>query len=286
MILYNTFDGQDQESDTHWVPAVHINNTDGLAIKDYIANTSNPVAKITGGEKITVDAPWMAAFSSRGPNRLSGDIVKPDITAPGVQILAGYSPFPDPGEVPGELYVAIAGTSMSSPHIAGIFALIKQAHPDWSAAMAKSAIMTTAYQDVMKEDGVTPADPFDFGAGHVNPGSPVHKGSAFQPGLVYDTGFLEYVGFTCGADLGVFTPGSCVYIESLGIPTDPSDLNLPSIGIEGLLGSQTVQRTVTSVAQEKGWREYTVSVDAPQAMTFRLARRPSASRVASRPPTK
>jgi subtilisin family serine protease len=263
LILYNANDGESQVTDNHWVPAVHINNTDGLVIKDYIANSANPVAQINGGVKVTVDAPWMAAFSSRGPNRLSGDIIKPDITAPGVQILAGWSPFPDPGEVPGQYFAAIAGTSMSSPHIAGVLALIDQAHPDWSPAMAKSAIMTTAYQDVMKEDGVTQADPFDMGAGHVNPGSPVHKGAAFQPGLVYDAGLFEYAAFTCGADLGVFTPGSCDFLDSIGVPSDPSDLNVPSIGIEGVAGSQTVQRTVTSVAQENGWREYTVSVDAP-----------------------
>jgi len=262
MILYNTNDNQDLSPDTHWVPSVHINNTDGLAIKDYIAAASSPVARINGGTKVLVDAPWMASFSSRGPN-VYGDIIKPDITGPGVQILAGYSPFPDPGFVSGELFGVLAGTSMSSPHVAGVFALIKQAHPDWSAAMAKSAIMTTAYQDVMKEDGVTPADPFDMGAGHLNPGSAVHKGSAFQPGLVYDAGLFEYAAFTCGADLGVFTPGSCAFLESIGVPSDPSDLNLPSIGIENLAGSQTVQRTVTSVAQESGWREYTVSVEAP-----------------------
>jgi subtilisin family serine protease len=263
MILYNANDGQSQVTDTHWVPAVHINNTDGLVIKSYIdAAGSAAVAQINAGEKITVDAPSMAAFSSRGPNRLSSDIIKPDITAPGVQILAGHSPFPDPGSVPGELFQAIAGTSMSSPHIAGVFALLKQAHPDWSAAMAKSAIMTTAYQDVTKEDGVTPADPFDFGAGHVNPGSPVHKGSAFQPGLVYDAGLFEYAAFTCGAELGVFTAGSCAFLEAIGVPSDAADLNLPSIGIDGIPGSQTIQRTVTSVAP--GNREYTVSVDAPE----------------------
>lgn len=271
MILYNSNDGESLNTDTHWVPSVHINNTDGLVIKDYIANTANPVAQIIGGEKTFVDAPWMASFSSRGPNRLSADIVKPDITAPGVQILAGWSPFPDPGEVPGELFAAIAGTSMSSPHIAGVLALIDQAHPDWTPAMAKSAIMTTAYQDVMKEDGVTPADPFDYGAGHVDPGEKVHKGSAFQPGLVYDAGLLEYAAFTCGAELGVFTAGSCVFLESIGVPTDPSDLNLPSIGIADVAGSQTVQRTVTSVAQESGWRTYDVSVDAPEGFTVTVS---------------
>jgi subtilisin family serine protease len=284
MILYNADDGQSQVTDTHWVPSVHINNTDGLVIKDYIADAADPVAQINGGEKVFVDAPSMAGFSSRGPNRLSADIVKPDITAPGVQIMAGWSPFPDPGEVPGELFAAIAGTSMSSPHIAGVLALIDQAHPDWTPAMAKSAIMTTAYQDVTKEDGVTPADPFDFGAGHVDPGEKVHKGSAFQPGLVYNAGLFEYAGFTCGADLGIFSSGSCAFLDSIDVPLDPSDLNVPSIGIADIIGSQTVQRTVTSVAKERGWRTYTVSVDAPEGFdvsvtpsTFRLKQGQSAT---------
>ena len=78
---------------------------------------------------------------------------------------------------------------MSSPHIAGVYALIKQVHPDWTPAMAKSAIMTTAYQDVKKEDGVTPADPFDFGSGHCDVGGMANKGTPFQPGLVYDAGY-------------------------------------------------------------------------------------------------
>ncbi|MCA9921264.1 MAG: S8 family serine peptidase [Anaerolineales bacterium] len=263
MILYNANDGQTVNSDSHWVPSVHINNTDGLVIKDYIANSANPVAQINAGTPTMVDAPFMAGFSSRGPNPVAEDLIKPDVTAPGVQILAGDSPV-NYGTAPqGELFQAIAGTSMSSPHVAGIFALIKQAHPDWSPAMAKSALMTTAYQDVMKEDGVTPADPFDMGAGHVNPGNPATNGSAFRPGLVYDAGLFEYAAFTCGMDLGVFTPGSCTFLEGIGVPTDPSDLNVPSIAVGSLAGSQTVQRTVTSVAPGRGSIHYTASVDAP-----------------------
>ncbi|HSQ68504.1 MAG TPA: S8 family serine peptidase, partial [Steroidobacteraceae bacterium] len=264
LVLYNTSDAQDLNTDTHWVPGVHVNNTDGLATKSYIASAgAGATAMIVSGDKVMVDAPVMASFSSRGPNRLSADLIKPDVTGPGVQILAGWSPFPDPGEVPGELFAAIAGTSMSSPHVAGAFALLKQAHPDWSPAIAKSALMTTAYQDVMKEDGVTPADPFDFGAGHMRPGGKPHKGSMFQPGLAYDAGLFEYAAFTCGADLGVFTPGSCAFLESIGVPSDPSDLNLPSIGVAELAGAETVVRTVTSVADDMGWRDYAVSVDAP-----------------------
>lgn len=264
LILYNENDSQSQNADNHWVPTVHINNTDGLAIKAYIAATADPVAQIAGGEFTEIDAPWMAAFSSRGPNPVAGDIIKPDITAPGVNILAGASPYPDPGFLPGELFQCIGGTSMSSPHVAGAFALIKQAHPDWSPAMAKSAIMTTAYQDVMKEDGVTPADPFDMGSGHLNVGGKAIKGSAFEPGLVYDAGLYEYAAFTCGMDWGIFTPGSCVFLESIGVPMEPYNLNYPSIGIAELPGSLTVQRTVTSVTRDRGWREYSVSVDAPE----------------------
>ncbi len=266
MILYNTNDIDNLFTDNHWVPSVHIDNTPGLAIKSYIASASVPTAAITNTTTVTTweSAPSMTIFSSRGPNTPALDIIKPDVTAPGLQILAGNSPFPDPGSTPpGELFQAIAGTSMSSPHVAGLFALIKQAHPDWSAAMAKSALMTTAYQGVVDNDRVSQADPFDMGAGHVDPGSKVHKGSAFQPGLVYDAGLFEYAGFTCGAELGIFSPGSCTFLEGIGVPTDPSDLNLPSIGVADLTSTQTVTRTVTSVAQENGWRTYTPEIHAP-----------------------
>jgi len=273
MVMYNNSDDDNLFTDTHWVPSVHIDNTPGLAIKGYIASEgASATASITTGDVTTWDsAPSITIFSSRGPNGVAPDIIKPDITGPGHQILAGNSPFPDPGSVPGELFQSIAGTSMSSPHIAGVFALIKQAHPDWSAAMAKSAIMTTAHQDVVDNDRSTPADPFEMGAGHVDPGNKVHKGSAFQPGLVYDAGLFEYAAFTCGADLGVFTPGSCVFLDNIGIPSDASDLNLPSIAVAELAGSQTVTRTVTSVTNENGWRTFDVSVEAPDGYTVSVS---------------
>jgi hypothetical protein len=155
---------------------------------------------------------------------------------------------------------------MSSPHVAGAFALLKQAHPDWTPAMAKSALMTTAYQDVTKEDGSTPADPFDMGAGHMNPGGKTIKGSMFQPGLAYDAGFLDYLGFLCDAGPEVFAnpAATCSSLESIGVPTDAVDLNLPSIGVGQLAGSQTVTRTVTSVASEPGFRVYQPRIDAPE----------------------
>lgn len=281
MILYNQNDGQSQVTDNHWVPSVHINNTDGLQVKSYISGTTEPTAMINGGVATEIPGSSMAGFSSRGPDPVATDIIKPDVTAPGVNVLAGNSPFPDPGSVPGELFQAISGTSMSSPHVAGLFALLKQAHPDWSPAMAKSALMTSARQDVTKEDGSTAADPFDMGAGHVDPGSPNHKGSMFQPGLVYDAGFNDYLGFLCDAAPEVFSNpvGTCGLLDSLGIPTDASDLNLASIGVDGIPGSQTVTRTVTSVAAESGWRTYNVSVDAPEGYDVTVS--PSSLRLKS-----
>ena len=262
-ILYENSDDNSLFSDTHWTPAVHIDNTPGLAVKAYIASAASPTGEIIA-EQVGEwpSAPSMTYFSSRGPNPISADLIKPDITAPGIQILAGNSPTPI-GGYPGELFQAIAGTSMSSPHIAGLFALIDQANPDWSPAMAKSALMTTAHQDVVDNDRVSQADPFDMGSGHANPGAAVQKGSAFQPGLAYDAGLFEYAAYTCGEDFGVFTAGSCDFLESIGVPSEAYNLNVPSIGIADVPGSQTVVRTVTSVAQENGWRDYSVSVDAP-----------------------
>ncbi len=277
MIMYNNDDVDNLFTDNHWVPSVHMDNSPGLAIKAYIASDPNPRAEIVTREGCGKNgdncknligrwknAPTMAIFSSRGPNPVAPDIIKPDVTAPGVQILAGNSPFPDPGSTPpGELFQAIAGTSMSSPHVAGIFALLKQAHPEWTPAMAKSALMTTAYQRVRDNDRVSQADPFAMGAGHVNPGGKWSaRGSINHPGLVYDAGLFEYAAFTCGMDLGVFTPGSCDFLESIGVPLEPYNLNLPSIGVAEVPGSQTVYRTVTNVADRR--LKMTARVNAPE----------------------
>jgi len=264
MIMYNNDDVGDLYSDNHFVPSVHVDNTPGLVIKAYIAGDPGAATAMITGEEMGVwgPAPSMTSFSSRGPNTISPDIIKPDITAPGHMILAGNTPTPIEG-VAGEMFMAISGTSMSSPHIAGVGALLTQAHPDWSPAVIRSAIMTTAHQGVVDNDRVSLADPFDLGAGHVNPGGEWIKGSISQPGLAYDAGLFEYAAYTCGADFGVFSSGSCDFLESIGVPSDASDLNLPSIGIADLAGSQTVQRTVTSVANENGWRTYNASVDVP-----------------------
>ncbi|HYN29965.1 MAG TPA: S8 family serine peptidase, partial [Dermatophilaceae bacterium] len=162
MILYNPT-MSDTETDNHFLPAVHLEgpNEDML---DFLATHTGVTATWEAGEPAKVRGDVMAGFSSRGP---LGDFLKPDITAPGVQVLAGHTPTPLTynGGPAGELFQAIAGTSMSSPHLAGASALVKAAHPTWTPGQVKSALMTSSTQDVLKEDGTTPADPFDRGAG-------------------------------------------------------------------------------------------------------------------------
>ncbi len=251
MILYNPNDAQALVTDSHFLPASHVNFTTGTAIKAYAAAAGTRArASISAGVARPAQGSVMADFSSRGANPIAADIIKPDVTAPGVNILAGNTPFPTSG-APGQLFQSISGTSMSSPHVAGLFALMREAHPEWTAAMAKSALMTTARQDVTKEDGATPADAFDMGAGHVDPsGKATASNSIFNPGLVYDAGLFDYFAFLCGADDSVFIdPAStCGQLVAAGGSTAGSDLNLASIGASAVAGSVTVQRTVTSVA--------------------------------------
>jgi subtilisin family serine protease len=260
VIVYNDVANQTLPSDNHYLPAVHVSNADGLAIKAYIASLpgtgrpqNRPRAEIIGGVAVERDVhSYMAYFSSRGPvgSPASADIIKPDVTAPGVQILAANSPA-EGFDAPGELFMAIQGTSMSSPHAAGLFALLKQAHPEWSPAAAKSAMMTTARQNVFKEDQTTLADPFDMGAGHVDPSGPTDApNSMFNPGIVYDAGFFEYLGFLCDAAPEVFLnpEATCAFVESLGVPTTTENLNYPSIGVSEVAGTKTITRTVTNVS--------------------------------------
>jgi subtilisin family serine protease len=264
MILYENSDAGDLMSDPHFVPTVHVDNTPGLAIKAFINSARSPRGWLEAKQLGTFPfAPSTTQFSSRGPNPVANDIIKPDITAPGIQILAGNTPKPGPpGAAPaGELFQAIAGTSMSSPHIAGLFALLKQAHPTWTAAQAKSALMTTALQNVKDNDRINPATPFLAGAGHANPGKPGSAGSAFQPGLVYPTTFTNYLIFLCDA-----APG---FVSGCGsVPAEDKkayNLNQPSIGVAQLAGAETVRRRVTNVSG--GTATFTASVAAPAGYT-------------------
>ena len=258
------------------ISAVMIDNEPGLALADVLAagEVVNVAFSATNFITEELEGNIMAGFSSRGPYLTESDWIKPDITAPGVRILAAYSPDQADGSQ-GDIFGYLQGTSMSSPHIAGLGALVKQAHPDWSPAQIKSALMTTARQNVVKEDGVTPADPFDFGAGHVDPNGSV------DPGLTYDAGLLDYLAASCDTVTPLVSDADCDFIENgLGLSTAAADLNLPSIGIGALPGSQTVTRTVTAVRGFKGPhgfyasnrpKQYHAVVEAPEGFDVQVS---------------
>jgi len=238
------------------IPGVMIGHFDGLVL----AGETGVNATLDAANAVPA-LNRIAEFSSRGPNNGELDIIKPDVAAPGVAILAAETP----ANGQNELFQSINGTSMASPHVAGSFALLKQAHPDWSPAMARSALMTTARQGLKKSFADAPADPFDIGAGEILPGD------ANNPGLVYDADIFDYVRYTCGSATQpqIFTAGTCAFFGSI----DPSDLNLPSIGIGELVGRQTISRTVTSVNKGKGRKLYRVSVDAPAGIDVSVSPR-------------
>ena len=270
MILSNVTDVDNYFTDNFRLPTVMVDKSEGDLVAGYAA-FKNAKATITDTADIDTftPAPSMAVFSSRGPNPSAESIIKPDITAPGVQVLAGASPaiVGDDYE-PGQLFQAIAGTSMSSPVMAGMFLLVDQKHPDWSPAAVKSAVMTTAYQDVRDNDRVSKADPFDFGSGHVSGLSKV-----VNPGLVYDAGFLDFLGFICDtearASLFANPDGTCTSLEGNGIATSVENLNYPTIGVSQLAGSQTVQRTVTNVTGKKA--TFKAKVSNPKGMRIEVS---------------
>jgi subtilisin family serine protease len=237
------------------IPAVMIGQADGQLLLDRIEGGQSVELTLDKGLFLNIaeSGSVMAGFSSSGPNNTNPDILKPDVTAPGVNILAGQSPDLANG-IQGENFQYLSGTSMAVPHVAGIAALIRQAHPDWSPAAIKSALMTSARQDVVKKDAVTPAGAFDMGSGHVVPNSSV------DPGLVYEAGREDYDAFTCGTSTPRVTDDECRQLAAAGFPTAAVDLNLPTIALSTLVSSRTVRRRVTNVGEPA---QYRVEVDAP-----------------------
>ena len=242
MILYNQSAAvTDLESDNHYLPAIQT-QFDSNSIANFVSSHTSVMATWAQGTAQSAQPDVMASFSSRGP---TSDWIKPDITAPGVQVLAGTTPQPDQTTAdngpPGNLYMAIAGTSMSSPHAAGVSLLVKAAHPTWTPEEIKSALMTSAVQTVVKEDGVTPATPFDDGAGSIR------ADRAVNPTLVFNETYANFV--AAGTD-----------------SLHRVDLNIPSIDATTMPGSITTKRTAINVSGHQ--QNLDVQITAPAGVTI------------------
>jgi subtilisin family serine protease len=237
MILLNLTPGT-LDSDLHSVPTVHLDDKAAPEIKAYVGGTASPTATISAGTPVRVVAPKVASSSSRGPSPAgNGDLLKPDIMAPGTNVLAATTAF----SAAGGQYAFMSGTSMASPHIAGAAAVLKGKHPDWSPMAIKSALLTTGTDKdtsgkPIQNDSGSPATPFGYGAGLVQPKD------AMDPGLVYDSSYDDWAKFVCGSGQ---VPASHELCANGKI--DPSDLNYPTIAIGDLAGKQTVTRTVKNV---------------------------------------
>ncbi|CAL1386046.1 unnamed protein product [Linum trigynum] len=277
MILCNDKSNGDEISpDPHFIPTVQIGYKDGLKVFKYIKGTKNPEAYITGtfsrfGEK---PAPAVCDFSSRGPNVLNPEIMKPDVTAPGDQILAAFSMNAsseatgpdDPRRFP---YQFESGTSMATPHVAGIVALIKAVHPHWSPSAIRSAIMTTARTkdntgNRMTEVGGGRTNSFAYGSGHVRPNQ------AANPGLVYDLTNNEYLDFLCSlgyntSSIATFEPGhKCSNSTRWSV----FDFNYPSFSVPKLgAGPVTMTRRVKNVGPPG---TYTAQVREPYGVAVKV----------------
>lgn len=231
------------------IPAVMIGNGDGQDLVSSLAAGHVVDARLEKGLFLerNIGGNQMSDFSSRGPALSEPDFLKPDVTAPGVEILAGHTPEPANG-FQGELFQYLSGTSMSTPQTAGVAALLKQAHPDWSPGALKSALMTSAYQDVVRSDLETLAHPFDMGAGHID------ANQAVDPGLVYDTGYIDHAAYLCGVDDSPLTDSDCRILLDAGFSFAPREVNLPSIGISELISGDLVTRRVTNLGPPATYR--------------------------------
>lgn len=264
------------------IPGIQVDYAIGTFLLTYIGATRNPVVKF-GPTKTMVGlqmSPEVALFSSRGPSSLSPSVLKPDIAAPGVNILASWSPASSP--IPPHMdqnlltpplkFNVESGTSMACPHISGIVALLKSIHPTWSPAAIKSALITTAsMKDLYGQSAVAEgaphkqADPFDYGGGHVD------ANKATDPGLIYDMGISDYIHFLCSMG---YNDTSISLMTKSQNPCHKKrsnfllNLNLPSISIPALKQCLPVSRRVTNVGLVNS--VYKGRVEAPAGMNVRI----------------
>ena len=235
MLLVNP-SPQDVETDNHWLPAVHLDAPAGTDLAAFFASHPGTTVTFTTGAPEQGRGDVVASFSSRGPG---GAWIKPDLTAPGVSILAGQTPTPEsPSDgPPGQYYQAIAGTSMAAPHVTGAAALLRALHPAWTPGQIKSALMTTAHQGLILSDG-SPAGVFDQGSGRID------LTRAGDPGVTFSDTAQNM--FIANGDTG-----------------REANVNIPSVDVTTVAGSISVIRTATNVTSKKLKYKIVTESDSP-----------------------
>ncbi|KAK8635407.1 hypothetical protein V6N13_004144 [Hibiscus sabdariffa] len=242
------------------LPASALRTDDYESLLSYLNSTKQPVAEILKSE--TIQDSW----------------APPDISAPGVNILAAFSPVASPSDIGKDRrrvkYNILSGTSMACPHVAAVAAYVKTFHPDWSPSAIKSALITTASP---MDPSKNPDGEFSCGSGHVNPVK------AINPGLVYDNVEGDNIRFLCSIGYSEDnirtisgTNSSCPKNSS---KTLPRDFNYPTLtALVKAGGSFTVnfQRTVTNVGVATSTYNATIASDSkldvkviPQVLSFK-----------------
>jgi subtilisin family serine protease len=262
----------------HALPAAQIEYKSAEKIEAYMNSTQSPTARLVFRGTVFRNraSPVVAPFSSRGPSRQNPGILKPDIAGPGVNIIAAV-PMPDGlAQPPNELayrFDIMSGTSMAAPHISGIAALIKKAHPTWSPAAIKSAMMTTTdtrdrrRMPILDYDG-PPANMYALGAGFINPTR------AMNPGLVYNLSAHDYIPYLCTLGYSDHEVNSIIHpappMSCRQVPVvQQKDLNYPSITVvlDEEPYSVSVSRAVTNVGNGKAAYRALVEVPASLSVT-------------------
>ncbi|MGZ6803915.1 MAG: S8 family serine peptidase, partial [Nocardioidaceae bacterium] len=226
MVLVNTRPGP-TDADVHAVPTVHIDRAAGRRVRAYLhATGDHATAALRPSTGTPAGGPRLAPFSAGGP---VDDLLKPDLTAPGVAVLGAVAPPSDSGR----MFDLLSGTSAATPRVAGLAAYLRSVHPTWSPARVRSALMTTAH------DLTGSPAPLAAGAGELSPRA------ALDPGLVLDVSIADWRRWLAG-DLR--TPA----------------LNLPSVSVPDLVGATTVRRRVTNVGHRS--ETYVATVRAPRGV--------------------
>ncbi|EXG79087.1 S8 family serine peptidase [Cryptosporangium arvum] len=223
MVLAND-DADELTADRHAVPTVNVDVRATAKLRDYLRDPRASAAFEPARMRPSgAPRPEVAEFSSRGPD---GDALAPDLMAPGVDVVAAVSPARD-----GAMFGLRSGTSVATAQVSGAAALLRGAHPRWSPAAVKSALLTSATggDNRISTSGGETAGPAEYGAGALA------VDRALDPGLLFDS--------------------------SAAATAPYSAQNTASVVLGSLAGVRTVRRTVTNVGS--GTARYVARVDEP-----------------------